>query len=83
MITRQEAALIAIAGEAMIIKSALKIIDKKITIAAKEGYTGLNDDINIVRKLDKRERKVIKAYYQELGYYKVRVHARSINIEWR
>ena len=83
MITQQEAALITIAGEAMVIQSALKIIDKKIARAAQEGYTGMSDDFGIVRKLTKRERKVVKAYYQELGYRKVRVHARSINIEWR
>ena len=83
MITQQEAALITIAGEAMVIQSALKIIDKKIARAAQEGYTGMSDDFGIVRKLTKRERKVVKTYYQELGYRKVRVHARSINIEWR
>lgn len=83
MITQQEAALITIAGEAMVIQSALKVIDKKIACAAKEGYTGLSDDFDIVRKLDKRERKIVKAYYQELGYRKVRVRARSINIKWR
>ena len=54
MITQQEAALIAIAGEAMVIQSALKIIDKKIACAAKEGYTGMSDDFGIVRKLTKR-----------------------------
>ena len=83
MITQQETALISIAGEAMLIQSVLKIIDKKIVQAAKEGYTGLNDELLIRRKLDKRERKIVKEYYKKLGYYKVRIHARSFNIEWR
>lgn len=83
MITQQEAALITIAGEAMVIQSAFKVIDEQIARSAEKGYTGMIYDFNIVRKLDKRERKVVKTYYKELGYRKVRVYARSIDIEWR
>jgi hypothetical protein len=81
MITKKEALATTRQGQIVTILKAIAEIDHKIIKSAEEGYDGLYDNLH-TRKLCKSERRTIKLYYEILGYTKVRVGKRSINIEW-
>lgn len=81
MITKEMALATTRQGQTKTILKAIAEIDHQITEAAREGYDGIYNDLH-TRKLDKIERRTIKLYYEILGYTKVRVGKRSINIEW-
>lgn len=81
MITKETARAITRQGQLTTILKVIAEIDREITIAAQEGYDGLYTDLH-TRKLDKIERRTIRLYYEILGYTKVRVGKRSINIDW-
>lgn len=81
MITKQMAFATTRQGKITTILKAIAEIDHEITKSAQQGYDGLSMDLH-TRKLDKVERKTIKLYYETLGYIKVRVGKRRVNIEW-
>jgi hypothetical protein len=81
MITKEMALATTRQGQIATILKAIAEIDHKITESAQKGYDGIYDNLH-TRKLDKNERRTIKLYYEILGYTKVRVGKRSINIEW-
>ncbi len=81
MITKDEALAITRNGQVKTILKAIAEIDHHIKVFAEEGYDGFEEDLH-VRKLDKNERRTIKLYYEILGYQRVKVGRRSIDISW-
>lgn len=81
MITKETARAITRQGQLTTILKAIAEINHEIKKAAQEGYDGIYTDLH-TRKLDKIERRTIKLCYETLGYIKVRVGKRRVNIEW-
>lgn len=81
MIIKDEALAITRKGQITTILKAIAEIDHHIKTSADEGYDGVSADLN-TRKLDKNERRTIKLYYEILGYKKVKVGKKSIDISW-
>lgn len=81
MITKDTARAITRQGQLATILKAIAEINHEIKKSAEQGYDGLSMDLH-TRKLDKVERRTIRLCYEVLGYTKVRVGKRSINIEW-
>lgn len=81
--TQREAEYLSIIGENQMLNTVINNIDKEIASAVEQGYTALTTDEGFVRKLDRRERKRLKAFYKSLGYFRVRVHSRCIDLSWR